>query len=212
VKIRETHAPRGYVKTLFPIDDERLKAANIMTVDPDASLRALGHMIKMSTPKREGSPLEEPRYPLEETDLAAMVTGRRGKGQFTYVGYPFFYEYVNQGLPVIGQAFTKLVGDFYQPGVWVEAPTVVEAIYNQLDNELRVSLVSAATSRPGKGKHINIVEVLPIMGTKIVVRDRKVLRAVDLAGHELVVTTEKGRTVVAVPRLDQYDLISVEVA
>jgi hypothetical protein len=50
------------------------------------------------------------------------------------------------------------------------------------------------------------------MGTKIVVRDRKVRRAVDLAGHELVVTREKGRTVIAVPRLEQYDLISLEMA
>src|SRR5205807_733211 len=108
VSIRETHAPRGYVKTLFPIDDERLKAANIATVKPDSSLRTLGHMIRMSTPKREGSPLEEPQYPLEATDLAVMVMGKREKGQFTYVGYPLFYEYVNQGLPVIGQAFTKL--------------------------------------------------------------------------------------------------------
>jgi len=210
VKIRETPAPRGYIKTLFPIDDERLKAANIATVEPDAGLITLGHMIRMSTPKREGSPLEEPQYPLEETNQPAMVTGKRGNGQFTYVGYPFFYEYVNQGLPVIGQAFTKLVGGFYQPGVWVEAPAVVEAIYNQLDSKLRISLVSATTSRPGKGKHINIEEVLPIMGIRIVLRDRKVRRAVDLGGHELEVTTEKGRTVVAVPHLGQYDLISLE--
>jgi hypothetical protein len=212
VKVQETHAPRGYVKTLFPINDERLKAANIMTVEQDASLTALGNMIRMSTPKREGSPLEEPQYPLQETDRAVMVTGKRGKGEFTYVGYPFFYEYVNQGLPVIGQAFTKLVGAFYAPKIWVEAPTVVEAIYNQIEGEMRVSLVSATTSRPGTGKHINIVEVLPITGVKLVMRDRRVRRAVDLVGRELVVTTEEGRTVVAVPRLDQYDLISVEVA
>jgi hypothetical protein len=210
VKIRETHAPRGYVKTLFPIDDERLKAANIMTVDPDASLRALGHMIKMSTPKREGSPLQEPPYPLGETNLLVMVTGTRGAGQFTYVGYAFFHEYINQGLPVIGQALTKLVGDFYQPGVWVEAPTVVEAIYNRLGNELRVSLVNGGTARPSSGSFINIVEVDPIMGTNIVVRDRKVRRAVDLAGHMLPVTTERGRVLVTVPHLDQYDLVSLE--
>jgi len=210
VKIRATKAPRGYIKTLFPIDDERLKAANIATVELDASLKALGHMIAMSATRREGSPLEEPQYPLDETDLAVMVTGRRGNGQFTYVGYPFFLEYVKQGLPVIGEAFTKLVADFYRPSVWVEAPGVVEAIYNQIGNELRVSLISAITSRPAKGKHINIEELLPIMGSKIVVRDRKVRRAVDLAGHELPLTEEKGRAVVTIPHLDQYDLISLE--
>jgi len=212
VKIRETHAPRGYVKTLFPIDDERLKAANIATVEPDASLRALGHMIRMSTPKREGSPLQEPPYPLGETNLPVMVTGWKGKGQFTYVGYALFQEYLNQGLPVIGQAFTRLVGDFYQPGVWVEAPTVVEAIYNRLGNELRVSLVNGGTARPSFGSFINIIEVDPIMGANIVVRDRNVRRAVDLAGRVLPVRTERGRVVVAVPRLDQYDLVSLELS
>jgi len=212
VKIRETHAPRGYVKTLFPIDDERLKAADIMTVEPDGSLRVLGHMISMSAPRREGSPLQEPPFPLRETDLPVMVTGRRGEGQFTYVGYAFFQEYFDQGLPVIGQAFTKLVADFYQPSVWVEAPTVVEAIYNQLGDELRVSLVNGITARPAGGAYVNIVEVIPIMGTRIVLRDRKVRRAVDLSGHELPVIVALGRATVVVPQLDQYDLISLELA
>jgi len=210
VKIRETHAPRGYVKTLFPIDDERLKAADIMTVEPDGSLRVLGHMISMSAPRREGSPLQEPPFPLRETDLPVMVTGRRGEGQFTYVGYAFFQEYFDQGLPVIGQAFTKLVADFYQPSVWVEAPTVVEAIYNQLGDELRVSLVNGITARPAGGAYVNIVEVIPIMGTRIVLRDRKLRRAVDIAGRSLSIANKGGEATVTVPRLEQYDLVSLE--
>src|SRR5258708_1924338 len=88
---------------------------------------------------QEGSGVhQEPAFPLEETDLPVMVSGRKGQGQFAYVGYAFFTEYLHQGLPVIGEAFTKLVADFYRPSVWVEAPTVVEAIYNKLGNEIRV--------------------------------------------------------------------------
>ena len=43
VKIaQETHAPRGFIKPSFPIDDERLKAADIVTVEPDAATRSWG--------------------------------------------------------------------------------------------------------------------------------------------------------------------------
>gem|GEM_PF-4306533 len=211
VKTGQAQPGRGYVKTLFPIDDERLKAVNIATVEPEAGLKALGYMIRMSASKREGSPLQEPPYPLEETEIPVMVTGRRGKGQFTYVGYPFFYEYMNQGLPVIGQAFRELIGEYYRPSVWVEGPSVVEAIYNQKGNDLRVSLVNGVTARPSLCNCVNIVEVIPIMWMKIVVNDKRVRRAADLDGRELPVRAEKRGAVITVPRLDQYDLISLEV-
>ena len=85
-----------------------------------------------------------------------MVAGEEGKGQFTYVGYRFFEEYCKQNLPVMGQVFTHLVAPYYEPAVWVEAPTVVEAIYNRKGSELRVSLVNGITGsslgRANEGK------------------------------------------------------------
>jgi hypothetical protein len=151
-------------------------------------------------------------YPLQgETNMPVMVTGRKGQGQFTYVGYAFFQEYLKQDLPVMGEAFSKLVGEFYRPSVWVEAPMAVEAIYNQLENELRISLVNGVTTRPaGEGAYTNIVEVIPIDGVKILVRDKKIRGAYDLAGHELPVTAEGKTTVTTVPRIEQYDLVTLE--
>jgi hypothetical protein len=210
VKVRETEQLHDYVKTVFPIQDERLKTARVATVEPDPSLTVLGKLIQMSRPRREGSPLGEPPFPLYETDLPVIVTGRKGRGQFAYVGYALFREYLKQGLPVIGEAFTKLVGDFYRPSVWVEAPAVVEAIYNRRGDELRVSLVNGITTRPTADGYVNIVEVVPIMGTKIVVRDRKVRRAVDLEGRSLSIVNKGGKAAVPVPRLEQYDLICLE--
>jgi len=211
VKVRETQQLHDYVKTVFPIKDERLKTARVATVEPDPSLTVLGKLIQMSAPRREGSSLGEPPFPLYETDLPVIVTGRKGRGQFAYVGYALFREYLKQGLPVIGEAFTKIVADFYRPSVWVEAPTVVEAIYNRVGNEMRVSLVNGITTRPTADGYVNIVEVIPIMGTRIVVIGKKVLRAVDLEGRDVPMATEGPRTVVSVPRLDQYELVSLEV-
>jgi hypothetical protein len=134
-----------------------------------------------------------------------------------YVGYRFFEEYIKQDLPVFWQALRHMVGNFYQPQVWVDSPRVVEAIYNQIGSELRVSLINGITGRPsGEVSYLagwrgftNIVEVIPIHDVKIVVRGKRILRATDLAGRMLSVTSAKGRTVISVPRLMQYDVISL---
>jgi hypothetical protein len=102
-----------------------------------------------------------------------------------------------------------MVGNFYQPQVWVDGPRVVEAIYNQIGSELRVSLINGITGRPSGKGFTNIVEVIPIHDVKIVVRSKRILRATDLAGRMLSVTSAKGRTVISVPRLMQYDVISL---
>ena len=218
---QETHAPRGYIKPSFPIDDERLKATDIVTVEPDPGLRVLGRLIRLSATRREGFPLEDVAYPLEVTDQPVIVAGRKGKGQFVYVGYRFFEEYWKQNLPLMVEVFRQLVAGLYRPAVWVEAPTVVDAIYNQLGAELRISLVNGITAKPcgaasltdtpGSG-YTNIVEVIPLADLKIVLRGKKVEQATNLAGEKLGVTIEEGKTVIRVPRLEQFDLISVQLA
>jgi len=211
VKVRETHEPRGYVKPVFAMGDDRLKAANIGVVEVDPRHKVLGWLVPLSVTHQEGSPLQEVAYPLQgQTDMPVMVTGGKGQGQFTYVGYAFFQEYLKQDLPVMGEAFSKLVEEFYRPSVWVEAPMAVEAIYNQLGNELRISLVNGVTTRPaGEGAYTNIVEVIPIDGVTIRVRDKTIRRAYDLAGRELPVAAEGKTTVTTVPRLQQYDVATL---
>ena len=210
VRIHDTYQRRGYVKTSFPISDDRLKTASVVTVEAEANLAVLGRLAGMSSRRRGDSADYLPSFPLDEADLPVIVAGRKGQGRFVYAGYAFFQEYLKQGLPVIGQAFEQLVADLYQPSVRVEGPTVVESIYNRIGSNLLVSLVNGVTSRPCTGSYINIVEVLPISGIKILVGKNKVNRATDLLGRELVVTTEMGRTVVTVPQLEQYDLISLQ--
>jgi hypothetical protein len=221
VKIaQETHAPRGYIKPSFPIVDERLKAADIVTVEPDAGYQVMGRLIRSSATRREGSPLEDVPYPLETTDEPVIVIGRKGKGQFVYAGYRFFHEYHKQNLLVIADVFRHLVGGFYLPAVWVEAPTVVNAIYNQIGRELRIALVNGISAVPSstlipfswhlENGFTNIVEAIPLSDLKILLRGEKVQQATNLMGEKLNVTMERGNTVITVPRLEQYDLVTVE--
>jgi hypothetical protein len=152
-----------------------------------------------------------------------IVIGRKGKGQFVYAGYRFFEEYRKQGLPLFAAVFRQMVKRFYQPAVWVEAPTVVDAIYNRLGSELRISLVNGITARPSGGQaeglgtggapdYVNIVEVIPLSNLKIVLRGKKVQQATNSMGEKLSVTMQGANAVVTVPRLEQYDLISVRLA
>ena len=67
----------------------------------------------------------------------------------------------------------------------------------------------AAGPRQERG-YINVVELIPVAGIRILLRDRRVRRATNLDGQELRVTAEGANTVITMPRLDRYDLISVE--
>ena len=57
---------------------------------------------------------------------------------------------------------------------------------------------------------INIVDVIPVAGIKIRLRDKRVQRAFDLAGRVLRVTTEQDGAVLTVLPLDQYDLLTLK--
>lgn len=218
VRLHEGHEPRAYVTTTFPIDDERLKASNIGTVEPSPGFRVLGTLVEPSVYRVESSPFQDSPYPGRHTDRPVIVTGARGKGNFVYVGFRFFEEYLKQDLPVFRQALMHMVAPFYQPAVRVEAPSVVEALYNQIGSELRIALVNGITGRPAAGStfgsrsvqaFINISEVIPIHDIKIVLRGRSVRSARNLDARELSVSKAAGQTVVTVPRIDQYDLISL---
>jgi hypothetical protein len=47
---------------------------------------------------------------------------------------------------------------------------------------------------------------------KILLRSKKVQQATNLMGEKLKVNLQEGNTVITVPRLEQYDLISVQLA
>jgi hypothetical protein len=216
VRIREGSEPRAYVKTRFPLDDERIKSSRIATVEPAPGYEVLGTYIEPSVYKSADSPFLDSPYPGKQTDLPVIVRAARGKGGFVYAGFRFFEEYWKQDLRVFWQALAAMVEGFYKPMIRVDAPRAVEAIYNQYGGEVRVSLINAVTGRPSGGGGLrgynNIVEVVPLHEIRIVVRDRKVRRATDLSGRELRVTSRKDETVITLPRLLQYDVVSIELA
>jgi hypothetical protein len=181
----------------------------------------LARLIGISQTRREGGPLTDVAYPLEETNLPVVVAGQRGKGYFIYAGFRLFVEYIDQSLPLIAQVFSEFIEGFYRPQVWVEAPTVVDVVYNQLGSELRVALINGITGRPSSSRpsvggdqrisgYVNIVEVIPINNVRIHLRGKKVRRVTNLEGLELPFEMNHGDSEINLPRLDQNELISIE--
>ena len=58
--------------------------------------------------------------------------------------------------------------------------------------------------------YTNIVEVIPLSDLKIMLRGKKVRQATNLMGRKLSMTMERGNTVIMVPRLEQYDVVTLE--
>jgi hypothetical protein len=214
VRVREGKAPRAYIKPVFPISDERLKSSDIGTVEP-GSYNVLGTLIEPTVYQSPESRFVDSPYPGEKTTLPVIVAGARGKGNFVYLAYRFFEEYLKQDLPVFAESMSYLTGGFYRPRLWVDAPRAVEAVYNRKGNSIAVALVNSITGRPtaapGRPAFNNIVEVIPVHDIKIVVRDVAVRQATDLDGRPVPVQKDGARTVITLSRLDQYDVITLGV-
>jgi hypothetical protein len=220
--IRQTGYERAYLKPAFPISDARIKITAPFTVTPPDGARVLATLIRPAIYRSETSPFSDAPYPGQVTPEAVMVAGTRGRGRFIYAGWEFFRSYVDQNLPVFGEALRGMLDGHYEPRVLVEAPTVVEAVYNRIGSELRITLVNGMTSRPAGGAmwgdanrrgYVNITETIPVHDIRIRIRDRTARAASSLNGTQLrIFGPGRNGSIIEVPRLEQYDLISVDVA
>jgi len=148
--------------------------------------------------------------PGADTSTATMIRGKLGQGTFVYSGFRLFKEHVIQGLGVYRRLLERALEGTYQPRIHVQAPRVVEAIYNQFGPEIRITLVNGITNKPaGKDRRTDIDEVIPITDISIVVRD-EIVGAEDMKGRRLRFRSEAdGTNRIEVPRLEQFEVIKV---
>jgi hypothetical protein len=203
------------------MSDQRLKVASTLTVEPTEGVRVRATLIQPSVFRTPGQPFTDAPYPGKTTERPVIVSGTFGKGRFIYFGFEFYSEYVNQGLPVYSEVLRTLLDGTYQPSVVVTAPTAVEAVYSQLGSELRIALINGITARPAGGGmwaeptqrgYINIIETIPIHNVQIRCRGRVARRATNLDNRQLPIRHEAGEEVIAIPPLEQYDVITIEFA
>ena len=107
----------------------------------------------------------------------------------------------------------RVLEGVYQPRIQVQAPRVVEAIYNRIGPEIRITLVNGITNKPaGKDHLIDIDELIPISGISIIVRD-EIQFVEDMQGRRLSFTSgSNGTRRIDVPRLDQFEVVRVHLS
>jgi hypothetical protein len=107
--------------------------------------------------------------------------------------------------------------EFYHPELWVEGPSMVEAIFNRFGNEVRIVLNNGIHSKTiagdmwagedSKRGHTTLAEVVPVHNLAVKVRGRAVAEAFDLKGRPLNVRRTGGVATISVPVLEQYEVV-----
>ena len=148
--------------------------------------------------------------PGEDTPAPAVVTGKWGKGTFIYTSFRLFKEHLRQGLGVYRRLVERTIEPFYKPSLKVEAPRVVEAVYNRRGDEIGIVIINGITGRPtGLGNRVDIDETVPISGISVLSRTR-IIDARDISGRKLNISVHGNATWrVELPKLDAYDAISL---
>ena len=154
-----------------------------------------------------------------DTMVPAVVSGKQGNGNFVYFGFRIFDDYVDQAQPALRETFEIALRSLYEPKIWVETTGTVEAVFNGIQNTIRIALVNGITSKVMTGDmwagergtrgHVTIPELVPVHNVIIKAKGTSVRNAFDLRGNELHVARSDDLTTVVLPVLNQYDLVEL---
>ncbi len=156
--------------------------------------------------------------PGEITQRPAIVTGTFGTGKYIYAGARLFAEFARQELNALRELLIALVNHVYVPTIWVDAPRIVEATFNQRGDELIVCLVNGLVNRPTLGGvlilrdepgHIVPDEIIPISNVRVHVKNRFVHAATDAHENSLTISGDETENVVTLNRLDEFAVIKL---
>ena len=156
-----------------------------------------------------------------ETGMPAVVYGRMGAGQIAYCNHEPFAEYMLRGARAFGRMVMRILMFIgYAAELRLQGVPNVEAAYTKDGNVLKVFLVNCPVTRPlgqgsGRGPRagawVDVPEAVPLADVTI-----KTALAVDsarAASGEAVHARQSGKhTLVTLPRLDEIDVVSLELA
>jgi Beta-galactosidase trimerisation domain len=203
----------AFMKPTTPLGDTYLRVAEVTRFEclQDAeTLTTLTHPALRST---ETEWVTHNVIPGKDTSSPTMIRGKLGRGVFIYCGFRLFKEHITQGLGVYRQLVERALEGVYRPRIQVQAPRVVEAIYNRIGLEIRITLVNGITNKPaGKDNLIDIDELIPISGISVIVRDG-IAYAEDMKGRQLSFNSEPdGTRRIEVSRLEQFEVVKVHLS
>ena len=156
-----------------------------------------------------------------ETGMPAVVFGRFGAGQIAYCNHEPFAEYMVRGARAFGRmAMRILMFIGYAADLRLQGVPNVEATYTKDGNELKLFLVNCPVTRPlgdgvGRGRRagawVDIPEAVPLADVTIKTA-LEVSGATAASDHSVHVERKGKHTFVTLPRLDEIDVVSLQIA
>lgn len=211
----ETDNQVSFIKPKWEVSSPFLRVTPVALVKAASGLTVAGTMLNPALRITDTEWISHNIMPGEETTNPTILQGKLGKGTFVYYGFRIFEEYVSQAVPAMHEVFVKGMQQLYQPQVWVEAPRVVEAVFNRHGDELRIVLINGITGKSIQGDkswgekgvrgHITMNEVIPIHEITVKVRGPAINEAYSLRRSKLKVERSGDVTSMTVPVLNQYD-------
>lgn len=199
----------SFIRSKHPLGDTYLRVHEVAKIENGNDYDVLA---TLTDPALRVTPTEWVTHnviPGKDTTSPTLIRGKVGRGVFIYSAFRLFKEHLQQGLGVYRRLIEKTLASEYQPRFQVHAPRVVEAIYNQLGDEVRITLINGTTNKPsGPGNKIDIDEIIPLHGISISAR-AQVTEAWDMRGRKLACSTEDGAQKIEVPVLRQYEVVHV---
>lgn len=155
-----------------------------------------------------------------ETGMPAVVFGRFGAGQIAYCNHEPFAEYMQRGARAFGRMVMRILSFIgYTADLRVQGVPNVEAAYTKDGNVLKVFLVNCPVTRPlgegvsrGRraGPWVDVAEAAPL--ADVTIKSALAVRAASAASGQEVQVEQRGKhTFVTLPRLDEVDVVSLQI-
>ena len=153
------------------------------------------------------------------TPIRVAVTG--GAGQIAYCNHEPFAEYMVRGARAFGRMAVRILQFIgYAADLRLQGVPNVEAAYTKDGNMVKVFLVNCPVTRPlgqgsGRGPRagasVDVAEAVPL--ADVTIKTALDVQAASAASGRIVQVEQRGKhTFVTLPRLDETDVVSLQIA
>jgi hypothetical protein len=158
-----------------------LRTGKMLELSPADGDRVLGVQVPGAVDRNQWVWVSHNVPPDTRTAGPAVVVRKLGKGKVLYFNSRIFREYLHTNLGSLRQFIRLCIEQVYWPRLWVQAPSIVDAIF-QRKGDARVVTLNCCTLDRGANAsslyygtqpplHANINEIWPISGMRLWSRD-----------------------------------------
>ncbi|MGE5603423.1 MAG: beta-galactosidase trimerization domain-containing protein, partial [Nitrososphaerales archaeon] len=206
----------SFLEPSLPLSSTHLRVGETLEFEATATARAWATHVAPNIEVTREQWVSHNVAPGESTGRPAVISGEWGRGCYVYAAPRLFAEYVRQGLPALREFLEALLRNLHQPSVWVEVPSIVEAVFSRQDDDLVICLVNGLVGKPAFGGlmldddapgYFALDEVLPVDDVRVHFPRRPGVVVRDGLGRPLPIVHAVHESIVTLARLDTYAVI-----